>query len=230
MGSSEAHGETKQAIASPDGAGTSPAPRSRPRIESLSDMVFGLALSLGAITLVASPPSNATVLYTDLASFGFGFLILIGAWLAYTRLMAALVQTGHTALHLNSLLLFFVSIEPFLLNVLLRADARGSFFAVVSQAYAVDVGAMIGLLGLFAWALTTSPQGSQPPQLREQYAVEARNRWIASGLFFVSAIPFFGVETVAGEPLRIWLWVVAVAIGWFARLRVGVPRAPSRGG
>ncbi len=34
-------------------------------------MIFGLALSVGAITLVSSPPTTASATYGDLATFGF---------------------------------------------------------------------------------------------------------------------------------------------------------------
>jgi len=51
--------------------------RPRPRIESLSDLVFGLALSIGAIALVSSPPVTNAGLYRDIATFTFNFVVLI---------------------------------------------------------------------------------------------------------------------------------------------------------
>jgi uncharacterized membrane protein len=177
-------------------------------------MVFGLALSLGAFALVASPPGDATALYTDLATFGFSFLILIAAWLTYTRLITTLTLEGHSAVGLNVVLLFFVSIEPFLLNTLVRPGVSGGFFAAVSQAYAVDVGAMITLLGLFAWALATSKHSSQPDRVRQSLRREALRRWFAAALFFVSAAPLFETPQLLGEPVRLWVWAVALGIVW----------------
>jgi uncharacterized membrane protein len=181
-------------------------------------MVFGLALSLGALALVASPPSDATALYADLATFGFSFLILIAVWLTYSRLMTALTKDRQSVLGLNVVLLFFVSTEPFLLNALVRPGIRGDFFAAVSQAYAVDVGAMVALLGFFAWALATSKGPSLPEGSRRSYRSEALRRWFAAGMFFVSALPFVETPELLGEPLRLWVWVVALATVWATHL------------
>jgi len=40
-----------------------PGQRPRPRIESLTDLVFGLALSIGAITLISKQPAKPDDLY-----------------------------------------------------------------------------------------------------------------------------------------------------------------------
>src|SRR6266496_704887 len=49
--------------------------RPRPRIESLTDLVFGLALSIGAIILISKQPANPVDLYRAIAGFGFSFLL-----------------------------------------------------------------------------------------------------------------------------------------------------------
>jgi uncharacterized membrane protein len=167
--------------------------------------------------LVANPPNNATTLYSDLATFGFSFLILIVVWLAYTRLMTALAQEHHSTVRLNVVLLFFVSIEPFLLNVLVRQGLSRSFFGAVSQAYAVDIGVMVSLLGLFAWAVAGSDSGALRDQVRRSFRREALNRWFAAGLFFVSAVPVFEQVQAFGEALRLWMWVAAVGVVWATR-------------
>jgi len=48
--------------------------RPRPRIESLTDLVFGLALSIGAIILISKPPTNPGELFQSIAALGFSFL------------------------------------------------------------------------------------------------------------------------------------------------------------
>jgi len=187
-------------------------------------MVFGLALSLGAFALVASPPGNATALYTDLVTFGFGFLILIVVWLAYTRLITALTLEHVAAVRLNIVLLFFVSIEPFLLNVLVRPGVSGGFFAAVSQAYAVDVGAMVTLLGIFAWVLSTTKDPSVTDLARRALRRESRRRWFAAGIFFVSALPYFGTPMLLGESVRLWIWGAALGIVWATQYARMPPR------
>jgi uncharacterized membrane protein len=92
--------------------------RPRPRIQSLSDLVFGLALSIGAFALVSSPPATDSGLYRDIATFSFNFVILISLWIRYTRIMSALPIETKKIVLLNTILLFTVSIEPFLFNIL----------------------------------------------------------------------------------------------------------------
>ena len=78
----------------------------RARIESLADLIFGLALSVGAISLVSNPPMDVQAIYNDLATFGFSFLILITMWLRYTRIMSVFPIETRRVNNLNILLLF----------------------------------------------------------------------------------------------------------------------------
>jgi hypothetical protein len=43
------------------------------RIESLSDLIFGLALSIGALTLIGQPPSTFEAILTALGLYAFSF-------------------------------------------------------------------------------------------------------------------------------------------------------------
>src|SRR2546425_928114 len=47
---------------------------SKSRIESFSDIVFGLALSIGALSLIGRPVSDAEAVTADLVVFGYSFL------------------------------------------------------------------------------------------------------------------------------------------------------------
>ncbi len=62
----------------------------RPRIEGLADLVFGLSLSLGALSLVVSPPSTNSEINGHILVFVFAFLILITIWINYTASMSVL--------------------------------------------------------------------------------------------------------------------------------------------
>src|SRR3989454_4499778 len=92
------------------------AQRPRPRIQSLSDLIFGLALSIGALNLISSKPADTQALFGNIATFGFSFLILIFVWFRYTEIMSVLpVETTRTRA-LNTVMLFLVAIEPYLFN------------------------------------------------------------------------------------------------------------------
>jgi len=86
----------------------------RPRIESLSDLIFGLALSIGAISLVSRVPATPSRMLIDISQFGFSFLILVSVWLGFTNIMSVLPLEDGTTVILNLVLLFLVSIEPYL--------------------------------------------------------------------------------------------------------------------
>jgi hypothetical protein len=64
--------------------------RPRPRIESLADLVFGLALSISAIILVGNRPTTSAGLFEDIMTFALNFLILVSVWLNYTRVTSVL--------------------------------------------------------------------------------------------------------------------------------------------
>jgi len=84
------------------------------RIESLSDLIFGLALSIGSLVLIARIPSNTGELISDMVQFAFTFLILVTIWTIYTRIANVMPVESDLALGLNLSLLFFVAIEPFM--------------------------------------------------------------------------------------------------------------------
>jgi uncharacterized membrane protein len=113
-------------------------------------MIFGLALSVGAITLVSSPPTDVPSIYGDLGTFGFSFLILITIWLRYTRIMSVLPLESQRVIVLNIILLFLVSVEPFLFNILRNPPSvinAGAYDDATSMLYALDLGAMMVILG-----------------------------------------------------------------------------------
>jgi uncharacterized membrane protein len=185
-------------------------------------MVFGLALSVGALALVTSPPTNSGQLVIDIASFGFSFLILIMVWFAYTRIMSVLPLETRLSTSLNTVLLFSVSIEPFLFNVLKEPSLTLGYFDTVSTAYAIDLGVMMVVLGLFGWELATARHAVLGSATQTSFRNEAVNRWIVAGIFFASAAPVFGTIEVGGEYLRIWLWLVPLILFRLNRHRVGV--------
>jgi hypothetical protein len=116
-----------------------PAPRIKVRIESLSDLVFGLALSIGSIILVGKQPQTGQDIAANVLLFGFGFLIIVMTWLGYSRTMAVLPVEAPFALLANLALFFMVAIEPYLFYVMTSVQTPGLADAA-SVAYAIDVG------------------------------------------------------------------------------------------
>ena len=127
------------------------------RIESLSDLIFGLALSIGALTLIGRPPSDFPQLILDLLYFAFSFLILISVWYSYTHTMSQLRVETPWLVDLNILLLFLVSVEPFLFNQLNSAFEEG-----VSVVYALDLGGLFVIQALLAHSVLTDKTQPDP--------------------------------------------------------------------
>src|ERR1700722_908550 len=99
-------------------------PKIKIRIESLSDLVFGLALSIGSLVLLSKPALSLNDVVINVVEFGFSFLIIVFTWLGYSRTMAVLSsETPHT-LYLNLFLLFLVAVEPSLFYVLVSSTTN----------------------------------------------------------------------------------------------------------
>ena len=183
--------------------------RPRPRIESLTDLIFGLALSIGALILINNKPTSTEELLTSVGLFGFSFLILISIWLRYTETMSVLpVETSGTRA-LNVGLLFLVALEPYLFNLIGAASTLSQGVATI--AYAMDIGSIYAILASFNHFLTSEGRVLVERNLVHKYRT-VRNLQIAIAmLFWVSIIPQFYSFVLPvgpyGLPLRYVLWI-----------------------
>ena len=191
----------------------------RPRIQTLSDLIFGLALSIGAITLLSDKPSSIIGLASSLVGFGWAFLILALVWVRYTRIMSVLpVETGRM-MGANMLLLFLVSVEPYLYNLITVSfvPLAGQLDSGVTTAlYAVDMGSIFLIIAYFTHELTIEERRLIPKELLRNYRLQ-RNTTIASAaLFLVSTLPIFWSFVVFGLQARFILWM-GTFLGWIVR-------------
>jgi uncharacterized membrane protein len=181
------------------------------RIESLSDLIFGLALSIGALTLIGQPPSDFQALVLSIAFYAFSFLILISVWYSYTRMMAFVrVETDRLVIF-NVLLLFLVSIEPFLFNQLITSSM--SLVENVSIVYAFDLGGLFAIQAFFASSILSDK--NKPEQVIRGFRLRRNTQLIGMALFFISALPIFWnwtihVGSIFGIPLRFVLWILTL--------------------
>jgi uncharacterized membrane protein len=179
--------------------------------------VFGLALSIGALTLIGKSPVAPADIRNAVFQFGFSFIILVSIWIRYTRIMSVLpLETVWTVL-LNVALLFLVSLEPYLLSVLNSAETL-SIFDYGSVAYALDLAGLVAILGLFTHMLTREERKLVPARLLGQQR-RIRNGFLFSAfLFLVSTLPPFLVWKLEGTPLRVLFWYVPLVILWSFQL------------
>ena len=191
----------------------STSPKIRVRIESLSDLVFGLALSIGSLTLIGKLPQTAQDLATDIVLFGFSFLIVVLIWTGYTRTMAILSVDVRGAFILNLALLFGVALEPFLFYVL---QSQTAILDIVSEAYALDIGAMSLILGVMVY-LALSEEKRMKDRKIHPILLKRLNRIliadiVAGSTFFISALPFLWIPLSIGFNLRFDIWYASFAI------------------
>jgi hypothetical protein len=186
--------------------------RPRPRIESLSDLVFGLALSVGTISLISRLPSTPVRIVFDIAEFGFSFLILITVWIGYTSIMSVLPLEDSTTITLNVILLFFVSIEPYLfyLNAVFDLAGHEILLDVASVAFALDMAGLMAILALFTHQLTVEEKSLIPKSLLSKYKRIGISRLIAALFFALTILPLFWTLRIQSIPLRFYLWFVSL--------------------
>jgi uncharacterized membrane protein len=191
----------------------------RPRIETLSDLIFGLALSIGAITLLSEKPNSFAGLASSLLGFGWAFLILALVWFRYTRVMSVLpVETGRM-MGANMLLLFLVSIEPYLYNLITIsfAPAPGQLDSGITTAlYAADMGSLFLIIAYFTHELTIEERRLIPKELLRSYRLQRNTTIVSAALFLVSILPVFWSLFVFGLQARFILWMGTFVV-WIIR-------------
>jgi uncharacterized membrane protein len=198
----------------------------KPRIESLSDLIFGLALSIGALTLIGQEPANSIQLILSVMYFAFSFIILIGVWWNYTQSMALLRIESGRLLTLNVFLLFLVTIEPFLFNQLFVNDA--ALVESVSVMYAISLGGLYLILAFFAHAIYSNK--SNPPNTVRTFKIK-RNAFLISCVFFFGSIfPIFWNISIpitgdVGVPLRLVFWLIPIALPSIRRAYVNLRKS-----
>jgi len=198
-----------------------PRGRENPRIKissrltphSFADIIFGLALSIGALFLTQN--QNRVLTSQDYAwnvlLFGFSFLVIAITWLLFSRTMSALPSEVPSTLFLNLVLLFCVALEPYLFYTLYNATQN--LLSVTSVGYALDVGFMfliLATLSSFVLKQKERLEGEDKGPSLNAKALQTFRRMmieesVVAALFLVSATPPFWVSTPVGH-LRFVLW------------------------
>jgi hypothetical protein len=193
-------------------------PRIKVRIEGLSDIVFGLTLSIGSLVLISNLPPTPEVLGADIARFVFSFMLVVISWFLYTRIMSVLPVEVRGALVLNIVLLLCVALEPYTLYVLFSSQTI-SLLTWSSVAYGLDVGLIYIMLGGLAFILLAEAKRPESrlrvhPAIVQRFGRTMRAELFVGAVFLVSALPFFWVATPAGY-LRFDVWYLSIGVVFF---------------
>jgi uncharacterized membrane protein len=195
--------------------------RPRPRIQSLSNLIFGLALSIGALTLIGQQAADFQHILISLVYYGFSFLILINVWRIYTNTIDLLPVETAGLVDLNIVLLFLVSIEPFLFNQLLVSSTL-SVAENVSVLYALDLAGLFLILAFFTHSLVDEEKKLVPQSLLSSYRRVRNFDLLGSAIFLVSIIPIFWSSGITVDNsfirLRFIMWIFTLFLGGIRRL------------
>ena len=190
-------------------------PESSP-IGKLTDAVFGFALAVGALSLTSANPQTAGDIVEGLSLFTLSFIILVVIWWGTSDLMSRLDQKRPATVFLNIVLLFFVAIEPYLLNIL---NASFTLFPLSSTLYAVDMAFLMGVSAALCHILIKEKKETLTTGQQRLYTVSRNNQFVFAGLFLLSTLPQFLEWTVGGMNVRVLIWFVTLAVSIAASAR-----------
>jgi len=191
------------------------------RIESLTDLIFGLALSIGAVSLLSKPPATPGDVISDLLGFGFSFLILISIWFRYTNIISVLPFETSGVMVLNAILLFLVSVEPYLLSILAFGSFQSSQAAVAdfaSQAYALDLAGLMAVLGFFAHQVAVVERKQVATRLESMHRRIRDVQFFSAALFVLTTLHVFWTWRIDGTALRFYVWYAILLLTMLIRL------------
>ena len=187
-------------------------PISRRRIESLSDLVFGLALSVGALALIAQPPTTPDELTPRLIAFVFNFIILIAVWLQYTMIMSKMpVETGRMVFA-NAFLLLLIILMSYLVNGVqyrnppLPIPVNTPLADYSSQLYGLVLAGVTGILGFFSYTLSLEEKHLIPRGYLRKARLAAKVNAFFAVLFLFTVLPQAWDWSFDQVPLRFALW------------------------
>src|SRR6266849_4202526 len=124
----------------------------RPRLETLSDLIYGLSLSIGAISLVITnnQASTASDINRNILEFLFVFLILITSWIIYTSDMSVLPIETRLVQLLNVVLLMLVATIPYLFDQVVSTLNASSVQDYASILFTLDLAGSLLIMAVFA--------------------------------------------------------------------------------
>jgi uncharacterized membrane protein len=148
------------------------------------------------------------------------FLILIGIWQLYSAITSILPTETPALTSLNIVLLFLVSIEPYIFSQL---GGIGSLPNAVSEVYSLDIGFMFLILAVFNHALAGEERDLHPRISVKNYSRIRDACLVNATIFIASAAPFLEDLTMfsfviggvtSNFTLRTFMWGVGLVFAY----------------
>ena len=180
-----------------------------PPLDKLTDTIFGFALAVGALSLTTRNPQNELEVIAGIFIFGLSFVILIVIWWGHHDLTSHIDTHRPKTIFLNVVLLFFVAIEPYLLNTL---NADFTLFSFTSTLYAIDMAFLMGISAGLAHILVAENQGKLSDKQLESYRLNRNAQIVFAALFLLSVLPQFLTWRFMNMPVRVCIWYATLAL------------------
>jgi uncharacterized membrane protein len=183
------------------------------RIERLSDLVFGLALSIGSLAMINQPVTSTSDIQGGILGFVFSFLIIVSVWVSYSDIISENEVETKTDFQLNLALLMLVAIEPYLLYLL--GQDEPSILNFSSTAFAIDIGLI--MLILAGMNHRVRPAGTSDVT---RHRLDGNRHLVIGSIFLLSALPFLWQPDFAFNiNLRFVIWILALVPGVLFRVQ-----------
>jgi hypothetical protein len=197
-------------------------------LESLSDLIYGLSLSIGAISLVITnnQSSSASDINKNIAQFLFVFLILITSWIIYTSDMSVLPIETRLVQLLNVLLLMLVATIPYLFDQVVSTFNSSSVQNYASILFTSDYAGTLLIMAVFSHII------AQEEEHLVDGEIMIRMRRVRNRLSILTVIVLLSLAApwdwlFLGVHVRLYIWLVPIISFWFNRMRrspFGLPR------
>jgi uncharacterized membrane protein len=206
--------------------------RPRPRLESLSDLIYGLSLSIGAISLVVTnnQASSASDINKNILQFFFVFLILITSWIIYTSDMSVLPIETRLVQLLNVVLLMLVAIFPYLFDQVVSPFNPSSIQDYASILFTVDFAGTLLILAIFSHIIAQEEEHLVDGEIMIRMR-RVRNRQSLLMVIVLLSLAFPWDWLLLGVHVRFFIWLIPLISFWSSRFSsagFGLPRGPLR--
>src|SRR5216117_1140031 len=193
--------------------------RPRPRLETLSDLIYGLSLSIGAISLVItnSQSSSAGDINRNILDFLFVFLILITSWIIYTSDMSVLPIETRLVTFLNVVLLILVAIIPYLFDQVVSTFNPDSVQEYASILFTIDYAVTLLILATFAHIIAREEEHLVDGEIMIRFR-RARDRMSVLTVVVLLSLAAPWDWLFMGVHVRLFIWYIPIVSFWVFRM------------
>ena len=199
--------------------GERPRRRPRPRLESLSDLIYGLSLSIGAISLVITNAQTSTVsdINRNVLEFLFVFLLLITSWIIYTSDMSVLPIETRLVTFLNVVLLILVAIFPYLFDQVVSTFNPDSVQEYASILFTADLAGTLVIMATFAHIIAREEEHLVDGEVMIRFRT-ARNRMSVLTVVVLLSLAAPWDWLFMGVHVRLFIWYIPIVSFWVFRM------------